>query len=540
MKIMVLMMVHCIYCVPLCIIARTMSTTEHSFFSRFIQKLTFRPQAPKVDHIEPGGAAPPGRASSEFIRELELLSRTPTAKYEPNRYRDVEDETLLTEIRREFAWASDYVIDPHGVHLLDVLALLREIEHIGGSKLINCLHFLRIATVSETQGKYDQTSEMGMRLNFHYHLKSGDDADAFKSVLDDLKDRVFRQSFIIRPKVSKVIQAQESNQLPGLALMAPSHTPVGPVAAVLPDNAAEVIKTLADQSEVSEAKKLKAFAKKIEKAQIVKPLALIKNETLANLQADRFPNFEELITYLKGQSALAAIGDGVFRLPPILLIGEPGIGKTAFLLRLAKVIKTDFLSINMASAQTGSAISGSDIHWSNSRQGQLFNKLVFGETANPIVFLDEVDKIGADSRYDPAGALYPLLERKTAAKFEDLSLPGLFINASHVVWIAAANKKDVIEPALLSRFRVFHIPEPTKIQMPAIVESVYSDLRDGEVWGAKFSNLSDDVLHAVAAAPPRDVRKMLEGAMAVAAIDRRRHLRVDDLVPLKGKPSIGF
>lgn len=507
--------------------------TKDSFLNGMIRRLlpVSRPPEQLIECIGPADVELPvvNQTGSKVIQEFEQRGYAPG--HQNIRHRDENHNSFLAEIRKEFPWANEFVIDPHWTHLTDVVFVLREIEHIGGTRLTGQLKFLRIATVSDREKSFDGNSAVGLRLSFSFGLKAGPDSVFFEKVLEELRVRIVTQSFKLTPK-----QTAEPEE----TFTATAQVSVdGPSATVLSDNAGDVVDELIAQSDCTDAKKFKAFAKKIEKVQGPKRLALINGETLSALQADRFPNFTEFVAYLTGQSALAAMGNGVFRLPPVLLIGAPGIGKTAFLSRLAKVIKTEFLSINMAAAQTGSSISGGDIHWSNSRQGQLFNKLVFGETANPIVFLDEIDKI-ATTQYDPAGALYPLLERKTAAEFEDLSLPGLRINASHVVWFAAANSLDSIEPALLSRFRVFHIPEPTKAQMPVVVESVYSDLLDGEAWGDKFSPLSEGVLQAVAAVPPREVKQMLESAIAVAAIDGRCHLCVEDLTPLKRKSAIGF
>lgn len=279
------------------------------------------------------------------------------------------------------------------------------------------------------------------------------------------------------------------------------------------------------------------------RACVRKNLAAVSGaETLDGMETERFPNFQEFFEYLRSQFILAMVGDGVFRLDPILLLGEPGIGKTEVLLRLSNILKTGFLLQNMAAAQSGSLLSGSDIHWANTRQGALFELLVFGNTANPVVMLDEIDKVITHSwSSSPISALYGLLERRSAANFEDLSLPGVRIDASHVVWFAAANEERTIDPAILSRFRIFRIPAPTKAQMPVIIKSIYSDLLERESWGKAFNpDLPVEVLNVLEAVPPRNMRQIMEAACARAATDGRREVLPKDLSFGRKSKPMGF
>lgn len=254
-----------------------------------------------------------------------------------------------------------------------------------------------------------------------------------------------------------------------------------------------------------------------------------------------FPNFEELFSFIRAQVALSTLANDVFQLPPILLIGEPGIGKTEVLMRLSQEVQTGFLVQNVAAMQTGTALSGSDAHWSNSRHGSLFDLLVFGKTANPIIFLDEIDK--ATGSHPILGSLYGLLERTTASQFQDLSLPNSAIDASHVVWFSAANVMHHIDPAILQRFKVFHIPAPSPEQMPVVIQSVYRSLLNHEKWGNAFSPiLTTEILESLQHMAPRDIRKTLESACAKAALDHRTAIRISDINKIvdNKKPAMGF
>ena len=70
--------------------------------------------------------------------------------------------------------------------------------------------------------------------------------------------------------------------------------------------------------------------------------------------------------------------------------------------------------------------------------GKVFEALVEGEYANPVIVVDEIDKASADAQYDPLGALYSLLEHDTAGSFID-EFAEVAIDASQVIWVATAN-----------------------------------------------------------------------------------------------------
>jgi len=146
------------------------------------------------------------------------------------------------------------------------------------------------------------------------------------------------------------------------------------------------------------------------------------------------------------------------------MLGEPGVGKTEFMLTLANDLNTTLEIIDISTSQSGASLSGSDNYWSNTKTGMLFNALIFGELANPILLLDEIDKGRSDDGYDPLAALHQLLEQRQAKEFCDLSVPEIKIDASHVLWIATANNIELIESQIVDRFTVFNISVPVNFR----------------------------------------------------------------------------
>ena len=260
-------------------------------------------------------------------------------------------------------------------------------------------------------------------------------------------------------------------------------------------------------------------------------------KNVLNDLAAEFPNFSEVIAVLREHFSLNALTDSRLSFPSMLWNGPPGIGKTEFARELAARFDQEVLYLDMAAAQSGSALSGSDQFFSNARPGRLFDMCPVGRVANPIIVLDEIDKISADPRWDPVAALYGLLEKTSAKKFYDLAIPELVFDASHINWIALSNRVDTIEPALLSRFQAIEILAPTRVQQVAIVHSLYRKLRNQNAWGSFFVDvLSDDVAWRLAIDSPRRIRQCLVRGFGRAAEAGRDSVTIDDVADLVESP----
>ena len=258
----------------------------------------------------------------------------------------------------------------------------------------------------------------------------------------------------------------------------------------------------------------------------------------------RFPNFAVLFDFLGAHFALSARGDSRVAWPPILLTGAPGVGKTAVARWLADQLGLPFRVFDMASAQSSSALAGSDVFWSNSQPGHLFDLLTGERWANPVIVLDELDKVNGDARFNPVASLYTLLEGASARVFKDLSVPEFAIDASHVNWIATANDESQIPAPILSRMTVLHIDPPTSGQMRGIAQTVYEGLLQEESWGWSFDEpLDDAVLEALVGYSPRALKRVLLQALGAAAQAGRAGIVAED-VPTEAAPckkrAMGF
>jgi ATP-dependent Lon protease len=256
---------------------------------------------------------------------------------------------------------------------------------------------------------------------------------------------------------------------------------------------------------------------------------IIKPSTVAAVDElyTRSPNFDAVVDDLRKYLALAVAGNEAIQFTPILLLGEPGLGKTYFAKRLAQALATGFEFVSMSSLTAGWVLTGASAQWHNARPGKVAQTLIEGEYANPVVVLDEIDKAGGDARYDPMGALYGLLERDTAVHFKDEFID-VDMDASHILWIATANDEGAIPEPILNRMNVYEIDRPDAEGSRTIALSVYREILDAHRWPF-LPEPSESVLEKLAATPPRDMRKLLLDAFGTAQLAGRDHLLPEDL-----------
>src|SRR6187455_153342 len=246
----------------------------------------------------------------------------------------------------------------------------------------------------------------------------------------------------------------------------------------------------------------------------VKPSGLPQMQTLF----EELPNFAEVLEHIRRQLALCVDSEDDIELAPILLLGDPGIGKTHFARRVSQLLGTGYGFVPMSSLTAGWVLSGASSQWKNAKPGKVFDTFLNGDYANPVIVVDELDKASGDGQYDPLGALYELLEIKTATRFIDefVELP---IDASGAVWLATANDPARIPEPLLDRLTVYEIDAPDEAGARAIALSIYRDIRDAHDWGRQFPEApSEPALDRLAALAPREMRRALQTAFGNAKL----------------------
>lgn len=231
------------------------------------------------------------------------------------------------------------------------------------------------------------------------------------------------------------------------------------------------------------------------------------------------PNAVRAIDVVRHAAALSLATATALQVPPLVLAGPPGSGKSRVALGLARALGMPREVVLGASLSDPGPICGYGLAWRGAGPGRVARSLIASTTLGTAVIVDEADKIASwQAGQRTLDALLPLLEPTTAREFQD-DYVGVPMRADGLMWILTVNDLSMLSGPLLDRCVVIDVPALEGREVLDAVRRIAAEL--ATECGILDAELSPGALRLLLEVPPRRARLVLRMAFGMALGDGR-------------------